>query len=292
MLASIFNIVAKPLEHSLFYLQRLEPSRQDVEPLLKALRPHLSFSRTAASDRAELNSWAGREVSGMADAVRFTMQLLIRWSLTPGMRMSYTHRQILSAIRVIGAKRLLHAIIEEVKLQTAADSGPVAIDVAAAIICAPDAQSATTTSLLSPNQPAPLQRRLHLRDALKIEAEAAPKIHKTDVLHAETVIRLYRRVEAQLALPMPQLDLQAQSTTGIMHAHLGLGDAQAGATLDATGHANTGDHGALGGAQSIDEAIAAAAAASNHDMMDLGLDHGGMMGVGGDDLLGDMKLDF
>ncbi|KAI9733516.1 MAG: mediator complex subunit [Claussenomyces sp. TS43310] len=283
MLASVLNIVSKPLEHSLSWLQRSEPNRQDIEPLSKALKSHLGFSRTAGSDHAELESWTSFHGGGMANSVRHTIQLLVQWSLTPGINImptSYTHRQILVAVRILGAKRLLHAIIEEVKMQTVADSGSVALDVAVAIICSPDPNSSSPTTILSlldetSSQPQPLQRRLTLRDALKTEAENAPKIHKHDVLQAETIIRLYRRVEAHMAVSLP-IDLPAQPA--MMDHHLGLGVADG--AMDVAGSGVKGA-GGMSGAQEIDEAIAAA---TSQDMMDLGLSDG-MMGVGDDELL-------
>jgi len=289
MLGSILNITAKPLEHSLRWLQRNEPTRQDVEPLSKILKPHLSFSRTAASDHTELESWTNAHGGGIANSIRHTIQSLTQWSLSTGMNVmptSYTHRQILTGLRVLGAKRLLGAIIEEVKAQTENGSGAVVIDVATAIICAPDADSipATNSNQLmtmlgdpSPT-PHPLQRRLTLRDALRTEAENAAKTHKIDVLQAETVIRVFRRVEAMMTVAIPQ--------TGMLDH--GLGSLEG---VDATMDVGVGvglSDGVLSGAQEIDEAIAAAA---DQEMMDA-LAAGEGMIVGDDDLLGDMKFDL
>lgn len=287
MLASILNIIAKPLEHSLRSLQRSEPSRQDVEPLSKVLKPHLSFSRTGGSDHTELESWTGPHGGGLVNSVRHTIQSLVQWSSTPGTNItptSYTHRQILIAVRMIGAKRILQAIIEEVKNQTAAGSGSVVLDVAVAMICAPDARSPTPAPPLtilddSSNTPQPLQRRLNLRDALKTEAESAPKIHKTDVLQAETIIRLYRRVEAQMAVPM---EIQAQQN--MMHDGLGgmnVGDGGLNGGLD--GDLNGGQLGLGGGLMSGTQDM-------DGDILGLGMGDG-MMGVDGDDFA-DLKMEF
>lgn len=57
---------------------------------------------------------------------------------------------------------------------------------------------------------------MNLREALKNEAEFAPKTHKTDAFYAETVVRLYRKVEAQLQ--MPQQTLMSQDALDIHQA--------------------------------------------------------------------------
>jgi mediator of RNA polymerase II transcription subunit 5 len=290
MLNSILNIVAKPLENSLRWLQHNEPTRQDIEPLSKVLKPHLQFSRTAASDHTELESWAHTPGGGIAASIRHTIQSLTQWSFNPALNVmptSYTHRQILAGIRLLGAKRLLTAIIEEVKSQTATGNGALVIDVATALICAPDADSAspspTSAQLMhilddgASGMPQPLQRRLTLRDALRTCAELAPKTHKTDELHAETVIRLFRRVEALMTPTM-------QPSAAMLDHGLG---ALEGVGVDGTGmEVGLGDAvgvGVLGGAQGIDDAIVAAAAA-DQEMMDV-LAQGDMM-VGDDDLFG------
>lgn len=278
MLGSVLNIIAKPLEHSLRWLQRSEPTRQDVEPLSKVLKPHILFSRTAGSDHTELESWTNTHGGGISISVRNTIQSLTHWSLNPGphvMPTSYTHRQILTGIHLLGAKRLLSSILEEVKAQTIAGSGSVVIDIATAIICAPDADSVSVTE--NPSQlmnmlddasitSQSLQRRLTLRDALRAEAENAPKAYKDDILHLEAIIRLYRRVEAMMTVEIAQADL-------LDH---GLGDLEVGnGGMDAGVGVGIGD-GVLSGQQDIDDAIKAAA---DQEMMDV------LARVGDDDLL-------
>lgn len=204
MLNSIINIIAKNLEHSLRWLQRAEPQRQDVEPLSKALRSNLGWERRGASEHIELESWTS---TGLTGAIRNTISGLVQWGMNPGVNISpanYTHRQILVGVKLLSAKRLLNTILDEMKAQEEAGNGPIVFDVATALICAPDAMSWDPTSgmgiLGDGTSITPLQRRMTLREALKIEAENAPKVHNTDALLAETVIRLHRRVEAQLVV--------------------------------------------------------------------------------------------
>jgi mediator of RNA polymerase II transcription subunit 5 len=211
MLNTVIGIIAKNLEHSLRWLQRAEPQRQDVEPLSRVVRGNLGFERRGASEHTELESWTSTAGGGLVVAVRNTISSLVQWGLNPTISppANYTHRQVLVGLRMLGAKRLLNAIIEEVKSQTELGNGSIAIDVATALICAPDAaswdpgNSGSAIEMMGEGQLPPLQRRMNLREALKMEADNAPKVHKTDAFHAETVIRLYRRVEALLVVQQP-----------------------------------------------------------------------------------------
>lgn len=272
MLNSILNIVAKNLEHSLRWLQRAEPTRQDIEPLLKALRSNLGWERRGAAGHTELESWTASPNGGLVVAVKSTMTHLIQWGLNPALNSNpanYTHRQILVAVKMLTAKRVLCAIIDELKAQSTAGNGSVALDVACAIICAPDAASwdaGIQTDIMGAATITPQERRMNLREALKMEADNAPKLHKTDSFHAETIVRLYRKVEAQLNMPQ-QAMLQ----------HDALGDLNS--AIEAVGM----------------DALAADAALHGDglgDGTDLGLGdpHGdlmqGLMGGGADDLLG------
>ena len=63
----------------------------------------------------------------------------------------------------------------------------------------------------------PLQRRMNLREALKIEAESYndKKTREKDTFQAETVVRLYRKVEAALVLPVQmQMAMQHDDPLG------------------------------------------------------------------------------
>jgi mediator of RNA polymerase II transcription subunit 5 len=289
MLNSILNIIAKNLEHSLRWLQRAEPTRQDVEPLSKALRGNLGFERRGASDHTELEAWTATAGGGLAAAIKHSILNLVQWGLNPGMNINpanYTHRQILVGVKILGAKRLLHTIIEEVKSQTETGNGSVVLDVATALICAPDPaswDSGAVLDMLGDNHAIqPLQRRMNLREALKNEVDNMPKVHKTDPFHAETVIRLYRKVEAQLTMPQ-QTMLPHDPLGGLdggLHQALDAGaleGAMAGVGMDGMGDASQG-MGGMGG---------------DHDDLMSGLMGGGdvgsdlLAGFGGDDGMGD-----
>ena len=121
--------------------------------------------------------------------------------------------------------------------------------------------------ILGDGQLQPLQRRLTLRDALKMEADRAPAVHKTDAFHAETVVRLFRRVEAQSMVQQP-----------VMLAHDDMADLDAGlhgAALDAALDGAMAEAG-LGGDVDLGDGLG-----GEHDLMS-GLMAGGESSLSGD----------
>ncbi|KAL1869677.1 hypothetical protein VTK73DRAFT_3051 [Phialemonium thermophilum] len=258
MLSSVLNIVAEPLEHALRSYLRQEPKSQDVEPLLRALKDNIPLSRrTGNAYHHEVETWAGTSGGGLTASVRHTMQSLIQWSQNSnlgGMGTPYTHRQIMLTLRMIGAKRLLATIVDEVRQQTEAGSGAVAYDVATALICAPDVTNdptplqipAATMPALDEagNIPTLGQRRTTLRQALKSEAEEWKKLQKADPILAETVVRLYRRVEAQMVVPQVAAVSAAAAAAAMMQPNdlnLGVGDGSLGEAIAAAAAAGGGD---------------------------------------------------
>jgi len=219
MLSAVLTIVAVPLEGALRSYLKQDPGNQDIEPLLRALRENIALSRrTGGADNNELDTWCSTAGGSLPAMVRHIMQGLTQWCLHSslnGMPPSYTHRQMIVATKMVGARCLLGTMLEELKQQTEAGNGSAAYDVATALICAPDVTNeGGSSSLLQPTGPAPLalldesgqvpaqlQRRITLRGALRHAAEGWSRIQKSDPSMAEVVVRLYRRVEAQMALP-------------------------------------------------------------------------------------------
>ncbi|RYP66395.1 hypothetical protein DL771_007804 [Monosporascus sp. 5C6A] len=247
MLTAVVNIVAKPLEHALRLSQRQNPKSQDIEPLLKAIKDNTRFSRrTAGAGHNELEAWTSTTNGGLVASVRHTIQGFVQWSLHPGINIMptpYTHRQILAALRILGAKRLLYVILDEVKQQTEAGSGSVVYDVATALVCAPDVTNMPPPPEMlapalhhhahnhghhAPPPPPPViapHTRISLREALKFEAEDFKVIQqRSDAATAEHAVRLYRRVEAQL-LPAPPQPTAAEAEAMLQDALGGMNDA-------------------------------------------------------------------
>ncbi|GAB1314136.1 mediator complex subunit [Madurella fahalii] len=245
---------------------------------------------------------------GLAAAVRHTIQSLVQWAQHPplnGMPATYTHRQTLVALKTLGARRLLAILLDELRslADTAATSSSsqavgVAYDVVTAVVCAPDVTNDASLAAgaggsVSDDNTAggggdggsggggpPQQRRITLREALKMEAEDWRRIQKADGVMAETVVRLYRRVEAQMAVPPPSAAAAMLHGDGLGGLGVGgdaLGDAIAAAV--ATGAA--GD--SVVDAMSLDTA---GLDGSGVDLSGLGSATGSAVG-GGLDLSGD-----
>lgn len=238
MLTSVKNLIAKPLEHSLRTYQKQDPKNQDIEPLLRALKDSLPLSRrTGAAEHNELESWASSSSTGLAGAVKHTVQGLVQWSMHHGINImptSYIHRQMIAACRIVGTSRVLRVMLEEIRHQSDAGSANIVYDVVAALICSPDVTNeppAAGNLLDAAGNVAPtLQRRLKLREVLRSDAQDCRKLQKKDAALAEIVVRLHRRVEAQMVLPQPQAMLEASDMPlDLSGGATGLGDAMAAA---------------------------------------------------------------
>jgi mediator of RNA polymerase II transcription subunit 5 len=111
-----------------------------------------------------------------------------------------------------GSKLILRVILEEIRQDSKAGSASIVYDIASAIICAPNVlmDPAPGTNMMDEhgNVAPPVQCRITLREALRMEAEDCFKIQKTDPGLAEIVVRLHRRVEALMVMPQPQAMLQ------------------------------------------------------------------------------------
>ncbi|KAL4951104.1 mediator complex, subunit Med5 [Aspergillus filifer] len=249
---TILNITARSLEEQLKDVRARHPQRTDIKPILDALEPCLSFQRTGAVHKSELEPWTTYSPGGLLGSIRSTFQSLILWSTSADASVSvsvappsYTHRQIITAIRILGSVRVLGAILDELKLQNETGTGTgtpdVALDVAAALVSAPLAESYTVDQAAHhpPDQkdPPPRTAVLTLRDALNLLHENVPKLSEKDPLRAEIVVRLYRRVNILLT-PPPQaqvdinmdvnmnMNVDMNNTMGDMHLDIpqGAGD--------------------------------------------------------------------
>ncbi|GAB0138290.1 Unknown protein [Epichloe bromicola] len=282
MLSSVRNLVASPLEHSLRTYQRQDPKNQDIEPLLRALKDSLPVSRrTGGADHCELESWANSSSTGIAGALRHTVQGLVQWAMHPGantMPTSYTHRQVIAVMRVTGAKRTLRLLLDEIRSQSEAGGASIVYDVVGAIVCAPNVtnEAAPTNQMMdvSGNVPTAIQRPLTLRQVLGSAAEQARKLQKQDAMLADIVVRLHRRVEAHMVMPQPQVMLEAPGIQlDLTAGGTGLGDVDAMAAAAAAAGVG-GD--SLGGVDTV------------HVGLDMGLGGPGSAGGGLDASDGDL----
>lgn len=260
MHGTILSIVSRRLDKCLRLLQRRNPSRHDIEPFIEVLKPRLNYERTPYSNISELMTWTSAP-NNVQQSIRTSIQSLVLWSSTATINTtppSYTHRQFFTSLKLFGARKVLRAVVKEVGSQTEAGSGALALDVATALVCAPSPDNSTiAVEWLGSPAPAPTRpsTRLNLRAMLKLEHDNAAELTKTDMFAAETIVRLHRRVEAQLAAtqtPMP--DLTASVANMLQPIDITVEDAAAAAaavesmdqTLNLAGQSLVGDGGGLG----------------------------------------------
>ncbi|KAF8533805.1 mediator complex, subunit Med5 [Trichophaea hybrida] len=143
---TVLSISAHPLDAVLRELIRrptLTPSvATTAQQLLTHLKPHLAFKRSGSPTREEIESWVHTAGSGgLTSALANLYTAMFNWSL-PGELMSprpqttgYTHRLLITAHRLLGAKRVVEIIINETaKFRVAHQAPGVAEDVAAAFL--------------------------------------------------------------------------------------------------------------------------------------------------------------
>lgn len=218
MHSTIIAMVSSRLETTFRTLQRRDPNRTTLEPLLQAIKGNSHYERSVYAFIKELEQWTNAPHSTMNSSLRHTVQQLSQWASPASIQSnppSYTHRQIYASIKMLGAHKTLRAIIEEVKAQTDAGNGAAALDIGVSIICSPTVEdSPMPVDWVGSSIPAPPSQRtrMNLREMLKQEFDSAASLVATDALTAETIVRLHRRVEAQLA-SMGETSLQAPVMT-------------------------------------------------------------------------------
>ncbi|KAI5203996.1 hypothetical protein AUEXF2481DRAFT_449992 [Aureobasidium subglaciale EXF-2481] len=236
---TILGMIARPLVMSLRDLQRRQPKRKDVGPLVEVLEPHLNSQRSGQCSSAEVNQWCTIPEGGMRATVRSIIRGLARWSSqgsANSMPFNYTHRAITSALSMLGADEVLAIMLDEVRSQTQAGSGSAALEVATTIVCAPSPTSALSqaNALMQFDQSSPqhVNQRRTLRQALQARLEEPKELLSAETERVEALVRLGRRVEAQLAVP-PQLSMPMTS--------LDLGDMNIASTDMLTGDMQMND---------------------------------------------------
>ncbi|CAO2658456.1 Nn.00g061790.m01.CDS01 [Neocucurbitaria sp. VM-36] len=225
MHSAILAMVSSRLETCFRTLQRRDPSRMNIEPLLQATKVHAFYERSIYTSMKELEQWTNAPNSTLNTALRNTVQQLAQWASTAAIQPnppSYTHRQIYTSLKILGSYKTLRAIVDEVKAQTDAGNGAAALDIGVSIICSPTVEdSPISVDWVGSPIPAPAlpRTRINLREMLKEEFNNAASLVATDPSTAETIVRLHRRVEAQLAsigeigLQAPALNLPSVNIT-------------------------------------------------------------------------------
>jgi mediator of RNA polymerase II transcription subunit 5 len=206
MHAAILSMVSSRLKKTFRTIQRRDANRAtSIEPLLQAIKGNQHYERSMYASMKELEQWTNAPHSTLHTSFRHTVQQLSQWASTASIQPnppSYTHRQMYSSVKMLGAGKVLQAVIDELKAQTEASNGAAALDVGVSIICAPTVDDSPIPvdwvgSLIPASHPP--RKRMNLREMLKHEFDNAANLVANDPLAAETVVRLHRRVEAQLS---------------------------------------------------------------------------------------------
>ncbi|KAK8197736.1 mediator complex, subunit Med5 [Phyllosticta capitalensis] len=292
--SSIVSMVARRLEHCLRKLQRRHPSRNDISALLDIIGSNHDYERTPYASSSELDAWIATPGGSFRNAIKYTFHNLVVWNGQSDIHPTpppYTHRQIFSALQVVGTCKVLQAILEEIKNQTANGTGAVALDVAVNLICAPlHTNSCTPVSWLSCPVPVanPPRTRLNLREMLKEELDD-PSALMADPALAEAAVRLHRRVEAQLAGPqlehLPAAGLMQGIEMTATGVDMGMGVPATGDNSAASGAQASGASAVAPGAGIADD-LGLGAAGTGTGLDGLGDASGGLEGLGSmDDML-------
>jgi len=216
------TVIATVSQHITRYMRKL--MRQRKLPLFEqihniAARLSMNFRRTALYPCPDLQPWNSNPGS-IKQVLRTTFQGLVSWSgnLLQGPP-KYTARQIHVTTAIIGAPAVVSILLDEIKSQpTATADMSTALDIAAALVCSP-----APGNVLSPpdwlHASSGRVGRMSLREALKLEAEAAaatalsPSGSSAGALAA---VRLHRRVEAQLAIALQDMTAPIMAELGAM----------------------------------------------------------------------------
>ncbi|KAK8175814.1 mediator complex, subunit Med5 [Phyllosticta citrichinensis] len=292
--SSIVSMVARRLEHCLRKLQYRHPSRSDISGLLDIIGSSHDYERTPFCSSPELDAWIANSGGSFRHAIKFSFHNLVVWNGQSDIHPTpppYSHRQIFSALQIVGVCKVLRAILEEIKNQTANGTGAVALDVAVNLICAPlHVNSCTPVSWLGCPVPSPHSPRttLNLREMLKQELDD-PAALMADPGLAEAAVRLHRRVEAQLAVPqlehLPAAGLMQGIEMTATGVDMGMGVSATGDTSAASGAQASGAAAVAPGGDITDElGLGATGTATGID--GLGDPSGGLDGLGSmDDML-------
>ncbi|KAI5810438.1 mediator complex, subunit Med5 [Pyronema omphalodes] len=144
---TVLSISAQSLDSVLRQLSRRPNISQEVasltHQLISTLKPHLRFIRDGISSNDELQSWIHNTSSGgLAQVVANLYACMFQWAVqNPGepqlMRPPttvYTHRVLLQAHRLLGARTVVDIIVREASLRSSMASPGVAEDIAAAML--------------------------------------------------------------------------------------------------------------------------------------------------------------
>jgi mediator of RNA polymerase II transcription subunit 5 len=194
----ILGIVATPLEGSLQILIKRKPEKRDkASELIELLKPHLHQRRDMVITMAKVNEMAASGDGLLDRAVTNTVRNLALWAANGGSDPPprYSPHLVHRAIACYASDRVLDAVVEGLKNQTMIGNGSIALDVCVALVCRPE--PATYVPLMNTAIPEPPITGRTLHDAIRLSTMDAQKLLTMNTAHAEALVRLARKVEAQ-----------------------------------------------------------------------------------------------
>lgn len=234
---AVLAMIATPLVRSLRDLLKARPDKRAAHGLVELLKPYVGQKRTSHCSKADLEAWSNSTDGGLTRCVRDSVRDMVAWtsSVGPTPPTKYTHKLFNSACQLLGPTKVLDALLSELKDQTAIGAGAQTLDVCVAMICSPGVSSAQNG-------------RLAVKDQLRLMVTDVSMILDRPLADAEALVRLSRRVEAQLAAPqMAQIPMSMpvqDQTTDQMMQELGLTESGTGAS--AAGDLSTNPAAGLG----------------------------------------------
>lgn len=216
MHSALLSMVAVPLNDSLQNLLRKQPEKKKAIELSNLLSRYLGNHRCLRGSKTELDEWIKTDGS-LEGRVQRSIQELVAWAVTssspPDPPPRYTYREFAIACQVMEPSTILESIVQEL-MQSPNVS--LALDVCTAMICAPSSVpmgAQQSTQSIGPTS--------KLRNSVRLIGSNVRGLLSKKQVEAEALVRLGRRVEAQLAVvqlpPMAvPLQIQEQTTDQIM----------------------------------------------------------------------------
>jgi len=178
-------------------------AQQDSLTILKSLlAPYLHYERgnAVSSDALSL----GLDLTALTPNdidIKLTFNSLCAWSAGISQVIPiYSHQQLLDVQRRDGAPALLVQFIECIVSQATTGLSDFALDLASATICALSHGRHASNKTADRTDSA-------LQDALRVKLSQTPSFARREPLQAQIIIRLSRRLEAELTHAIP-LDLE------------------------------------------------------------------------------------
>jgi mediator of RNA polymerase II transcription subunit 5 len=220
MRKSVVSIMAEPsLRWVRSIVRQFSMDQKPILVFMAHLTTYGTFRRTLTEPFQDLDTLVEAPGS-LKGALKSTIQSLVSWSTFATVSRiqsppNYDPHLIHVALKALGTRTVLSLMLDEIKSQSSSNTGvpTITIDVVASLVCMP-----TPGSCLGPTDwvhtgPSERNGGMSLREALRNEYDEAPKTIRINARHTEAVIRLHRRVEAQLTIPLNDgmNDLAAQA---------------------------------------------------------------------------------